>query len=90
MCIRDRYAPTYNFELDEDELLVRALKHGFVKKIGDDEYIKTKEESMSNYEKIEWIHSQLSELRDGVEVDLETMQHFVEDIREKFIIKEEA
>tara|TARA_R100000234_G_scaffold77966_1_gene48627 strand:- start:44 stop:181 length:138 start_codon:yes stop_codon:yes gene_type:complete len=45
---------------------------------------------MSNYEKIEWVHSQLSELRNGVEVDLETMQHFVEDIREKFIIEEEA
>lgn len=39
------YAPTYNFELNEDELLVKALKNGFVKKTGDDEYIKTKEET---------------------------------------------
>ena len=40
---------------------------------------------MTDYEKIEWIHSQISELRDGVEVDLKTMQNFIEDIREKFI-----
>jgi len=38
------YAPTHNFELDEDELLVKALKDGFVEKTGYDEYIKTKEE----------------------------------------------
>ncbi len=44
---------------------------------------------MTDYEKIEWVHSQISELRDGVEVDLETMQYFIEDIREKFIKKEE-
>ena len=31
----------------------------------------------------------ISELRDGFEVDLETMQSFIEDIREKFI-KEKA
>ena len=46
-------------------------------------------ESMTDYEKIEWIHSQISELRNGVEVDLKTMQNFIEDIREKFI-KEDA
>ena len=44
---------------------------------------------MTEYEKIEWVHSQISELKNGVEVDLETMQNFIEDIREKFI-KEEA
>ena len=42
---------------------------------------------MSEYEKLEWLHSQLSELIDGVEVDLEMMQGFVEDIREKHFDK---
>jgi hypothetical protein len=37
---------------------------------------------MDNYKKIEWIHSQISELINGNEVDLLTMQAFVEDIRE--------
>ena len=45
---------------------------------------------MTDYEKIEWVHSQISELRNGVEVDLKTMQYFIEDIREKFIKKEEV
>jgi len=40
---------------------------------------------MSEYEKLEWLHSQLSELIDGVEVDLETMQGFVEDLREPYL-----
>jgi len=31
-------APSFNFELDEDELLVKALKVGFVKKVGEDCY----------------------------------------------------
>ena len=35
---------------------------------------------MSDYEKLEWLHSQLSELIDEVEVDLEMMQGFVEDL----------
>ena len=35
------HAPAYNFELSEDELLVKALKYGWVKKINSDEYIKT-------------------------------------------------
>tara|TARA_R110000744_G_scaffold283164_2_gene394723 strand:- start:51 stop:236 length:186 start_codon:yes stop_codon:yes gene_type:complete len=38
--------------------------------------------AMNNYRKIEWIHSQLSELINGNDVDLLTMQAFVEDIRE--------
>ena len=42
---------------------------------------------MSEYEKLEWLHSQLSELIEGVEVDLEMMQGFVEDIREKHFDK---
>ena len=41
-------------------------------------------------EQIEWIHSQLSEFRNGAEVDLEALQHFVEDIREQFNIEEEV
>ena len=40
---------------------------------------------MTDYEKIEWVHSQISELKDGVEVDLETMQTFIEDIRETIL-----
>ncbi len=31
--------PNFNFELDEDELLAKALELGFVKKIGEDEYL---------------------------------------------------
>ncbi len=31
--------PSWNFELDEDELLERALEDGFVKKVGDDIYL---------------------------------------------------
>ena len=37
---------------------------------------------MTEYQKLEWLHSQISELKDGVAVDLETMQSFVEDLRE--------
>ncbi len=40
---------------------------------------------MSEYEKLEWLHSQISELINGVEVDLETMQRFVEDLREPYL-----
>ena len=39
---------------------------------------------MTEYQKIEWVHSQLSELINGVDVDLKTMQLFIEDIREKY------
>ena len=31
-------APSFNFELDEDQLLVIALSVGFVRKVGDDSY----------------------------------------------------
>jgi hypothetical protein len=40
---------------------------------------------MSEYEKLEWLHSQISELKDGIKVDLETMQKFVEDLREPYL-----
>lgn len=40
---------------------------------------------MSEYQKLEWLHSQISELKDGVEVDLETMQSFIEDLREPYL-----
>ena len=40
---------------------------------------------MTEYQKLEWLHSQISELIDGVEVDLETMQSFVEDLREPYL-----
>ena len=32
-------APSFNFELDEDQLLAKALEVGFVTKIGDDKYL---------------------------------------------------
>jgi hypothetical protein len=32
-------APRWNFELDADQLLDKALELGFVKEIGDDEYL---------------------------------------------------
>ena len=31
-------APSFNFELDEDELLAKALEVGFVKQVGEDSY----------------------------------------------------
>ena len=40
---------------------------------------------MNEYQKLEWLHSQISELKDGVEVDLETMQSFIEDLREPYL-----
>ena len=40
---------------------------------------------MNEYQKLEWLHSQISELKDGVEVDLETMQFFIEDLREPYL-----
>ena len=36
-------APRWNFELDADQLLDKALELGFVKKIGEDEYIQNEE-----------------------------------------------
>ena len=38
-------APCWNFELDEDELLAKALEVGFVKQVGEDRY-----EMNQNYE----------------------------------------
>ena len=32
-------APNFNFELNSDELLSRALEVGFVTKVGDDAYL---------------------------------------------------
>ena len=43
---------------------------------------------MDNYEKCEYIHSQLQELADGVSLDVSTMIAFIEDIREDYINKE--
>ena len=39
---------------------------------------------MSDYEKMEWVHSQISELKNGVDVDLDTMHSFVEELRNKY------
>jgi len=32
-------APSFNFELNSDQLLARALEVGFVTKVGDDAYL---------------------------------------------------
>tara|TARA_B110000908_G_C10077585_1_gene368037 strand:- start:72 stop:224 length:153 start_codon:yes stop_codon:yes gene_type:complete len=32
------YAPSFNFELDQEQLLAKALDVGFVTKTGDDQY----------------------------------------------------
>jgi len=32
-------APSFNFELDEDQLLNEAIKRGFVSKVGNDAYL---------------------------------------------------
>ena len=32
-------APSFNFDLNADEILAKALKVGFVKKISDDKYL---------------------------------------------------
>tara|TARA_S200002703_G_scaffold82889_1_gene71417 strand:+ start:4581 stop:4811 length:231 start_codon:yes stop_codon:yes gene_type:complete len=39
-------------------------------------------------EKLEWIHSQISELKEDEEVDLETMQSYIEDLREPYLKEE--
>jgi hypothetical protein len=39
---------------------------------------------MSDYEKMEWVHSQISELKNGVDVDLDTMHSFIEELRNKY------
>lgn len=33
-----KHAPDFNFELNEEELLKKALEKGFVRKVGDDQY----------------------------------------------------
>jgi hypothetical protein len=33
------FAPAFNFELDEEQLLAEALKRGFVTKHSDDQYL---------------------------------------------------
>jgi broad-specificity NMP kinase len=40
--------------------------------------------NMSDYEKMEWVHSQISELKNGVDVDLDTLHSFVEELRNKY------
>ena len=45
---------------------------------------------MTEYQKTEWLHSQLSELIEGNELpidELKIMQSFIEDIREKHFDK---
>ena len=39
-------------------------------------------------EKLEWLHSQISELKEDEEVDLETMQSYIEDLREPYLKEE--
>jgi hypothetical protein len=39
---------------------------------------------MNDYEKMEWVHSQISELKNGVDVDLDTMHSFIEELRNKY------
>ena len=33
------YAPSFNFELDQEQILTKALDVGFVTKTGDDQYM---------------------------------------------------
>jgi|TARA_Y100000034_G_scaffold30739_1_gene37570 hypothetical protein len=42
---------------------------------------------MKEYDKLEWIHSQLQEIQNGNFADIETMLKFVEDIRENYFNK---
>jgi hypothetical protein len=39
---------------------------------------------MTDYEKMEWVHSQISELKNGIDVDLDTMHSFIEELRNKY------
>ena len=34
-----QYAPSFNFELNADQLLATALKRGFVTEVGSDQYL---------------------------------------------------
>jgi hypothetical protein len=40
--------------------------------------------NMTDYEKMEWVHSQISELKNGIDVDLDTMHSFIEELRNKY------
>lgn len=44
---------------------------------------------MKNYEKCEYIHSQLLELADGVSLDINRMIAYIEDIREDYMKERE-
>jgi hypothetical protein len=49
-----------------------------------------RKETMTEYQKTEWLHSQLSELIEGNKLpidELKIMQSFIEDIREKHFNK---
>ena len=37
---------------------------------------------MNHYEKLEWIHSQVQEIQNGIEIDFDLMYEFIEDVRE--------
>ena len=52
--------------------------------------IKNREDKMTIYEKLEWLHCQIQELQNGNELtdhDLLLMLEFVEDIREPYLIE---
>ena len=38
--------------------------------------------TMNHYEKLEWIHSQVQEIQNGIEIDFDLMYEFIEDVRE--------
>ena len=42
------------------------------------------EKEMNDYEKMEWVHSQISELKNGVDVDLDTIHSLIEELRNKY------
>ena len=37
---------------------------------------------MSSYDKLEWLHSQVQEIKNGTDVDLDKMLELIEDLRE--------
>ena len=45
---------------------------------------------MDHLEKLEWIHSQVQEIQNGVEVDTNLIIQFIEEVRELFIKKGEV
>lgn len=44
---------------------------------------------MDNYQKLEYIHSQLLEIIDKTCIDIDTMIEYVEDIREYYFLEQE-